>query len=104
MCWYGVSNSKSILLLASTHQSIHVNYSGFLSRIELQETIEDLTGQEFSMDHVEILYEEFDKDQNGKVDFPEFKTMMKYLKSTLQQTRRKSVSILWKLDDLYLSL
>lgn len=92
------------LLLASTHQSIHVNYSGFLSRIELQETIEDLTGQEFSMDHVEILYEEFDKDQNGKVDFPEFKTMMKYLKSTLKQTKRKSVSILWKLDDLYLSL
>ena len=91
-------------MLALTHQSTHVNYSGFLTRIELQGTIEDLTDQEFSMDHVEILYEEFDKDQNGKVDFPEFKTMMKYLKSTLQQTKRKSVSILRKLDDLYLSL
>lgn len=95
-------------MLAMTHinnsmKKSHRN-SGFLSRIELQTCIEDLTDQEFSMDHIEILYEEFDKDQNGKVDFPEFKTMMKYLKSTVKQTKRKSVRIKREFDNLYFVL
>lgn len=67
---------------------------GYLTRIELQCTIEELTNQEFSMDNVETLYEEFDKDKNGKVDYPEFKTMMKYLKTTVKlNTKRKSIGM-----------
>ena len=69
--------------------------TGYLSRIELQEAIEDLTNQEFSMDHIEILYEEFDRSQDGKVDFQEFKIMMKYLENTVETTkRRKSVRMI----------
>ncbi len=51
------------------------------------------------MDHVEILYEEFDKDKNGKVDFPELKTMMKYLKTTVTQ-KRKSVRLVQEFGNL----
>lgn len=67
---------------------------GFLTRIELQECIEGVTGQDFTMDHIETLYSEFDKDENGKVDWPEFKTMVSFL----QGTHKKRPSI--GLDDL----
>lgn len=70
---------------------------GYLTRTEVQSTIEELTDQEFSMDHIEILYEEFDKDANGKVDIPEFKTMVKYLRST-GNVKKKRMSI--GVDDL----
>ena len=61
-----------------------------MTRIEVQSAIEDLTNQTFSMDHVEILYSEFDKDENGKVDVPEFKTMIKYLRSTGAVKKKRS--------------
>lgn len=52
---------------------------GYLTRMELQTTIEELTYQEFDLSHIEVLYTEFDNDGNGKIDFPEFKTMISYL-------------------------
>ena len=63
-----------------------------MTRTEVQSTIEELTDQEFSMDHIEILYDEFDKDANGKVDIPEFKTMVKYLRST-GNVKKKRMSV-----------
>ena len=53
--------------------------AGYLTRMELQTTIEELTYQEFDLSHIEVLYTEFDNDENGKIDFPEFKTMISYL-------------------------
>ena len=53
--------------------------AGYLTRMELQTTIEELTYQEFDLSHIEVLYTEFDNDGNGKIDFPEFKTMISYL-------------------------
>lgn len=67
---------------------------GFLTRIELQACIQGVTGQDFTMDHIETLYGEFDKDENGQVDWPEFKTMISFL----QGTHKKRPSI--GLDDL----
>ena len=64
---------------------------GFLTRIELQACIQGVTGQDFTMDHIETLYSEFDKDENGKVDWPEFKTMVSFLQGT--HKKRPSVRI-----------
>jgi len=66
------------------------NEKGYLTRIELQKTIEEATFQEFDMNHIEILYQEFDKDENGKIDFPEFKVMVKYLKGNKKKKERSS--------------
>lgn len=61
-----------------------------MTRIELQSTIEEVTFQEFDMNHIEILYQEFDKDENGKIDFPEFKVMVKYLTGNKKKLERSS--------------
>ena len=66
------------------------NPTGYLTRIELQKTIEEATFQEFDMNHIEILYQEFDKDENGKIDFPEFKVMVKYIKGNKKKKERSS--------------
>jgi Ca2+-binding EF-hand superfamily protein len=42
------------------------------------------------MNHIEILYQEFDKDENGKIDFPEFKVMVKYLTGNKKKLERSS--------------
>jgi Ca2+-binding EF-hand superfamily protein len=65
-------------------------FTGYLTRIELQSTLEEVTFQAFDMNHIEILYQEFDKDENGKVDFPEFKVMVKYIKGDKKKLERTS--------------
>jgi len=75
-------------------QKFDKNDKGYLTRIEVQSTLEDLTNQEFGMDHIEILYAEFDKDENGKVDLPEFKSMVHYLReSGGVKMKRQSIGI-----------
>jgi len=74
---------------------------GYLTRTELQDAIEQLTDQEFRLDQIEALYGEFDKDGTGKVDFPEFKTLIKHLKEakgTLKTNNFRRGSLV--LDDL----
>ena len=60
---------------------------GYLTRIELQKTIGDVLFQDLSMDHIETLYTEFDKNEDGKIDFPEFKEMHRYIKEAKRKKR-----------------
>lgn len=69
------------------------NEKGYLTRLELQRAIMEVTGQEFTLDHVETLYTEFDKDENGKVDFPEIKSMLKFLMEQADSFSKKRPSL-----------
>ena len=63
-------------------------YIGILDRKELREALSAVLGEEIEMNHMEILFQEFDKDNNGEIDFSEFRTIISYLTANL----RKSVS------------
>jgi len=52
--------------------------NGVLSRIELRSAMEEMTGSKILLQHIEILFDEFDKDLNGTIDNYEFRTIMKY--------------------------
>jgi Ca2+-binding EF-hand superfamily protein len=60
--------------------------------MELRSAIEHVTGTMYSMNHIETLWQEFDKDDNGTIDAPEFRTLMKYIKNPPRVSFRKSVS------------
>jgi len=62
---------------------------GFLTRKELQSGLTESTFQEFDLSHIEVLYEEFDMDGNGKIDFPEFQTILKYLNVITKGSKQK---------------
>ena len=66
--------------------------SGLLNRVELRNAMQAVTGSKFSMNHIETLWGEFDKDNDGTIDYPEFQKMMKYVKAPQSDSMRKSVS------------
>lgn len=70
---------------------------GYLTRMELQTVIQELTSQKFDMNHIEVLYDEFDRNEDGKIDYPELKTCLKYINGT-KKSRRMNSS--FDLDDL----
>jgi len=91
---------RSSILITSDDQKIHdaftkndSNEKGYLTRMELKRAIMEVTGQEFTLNHVETLYTEFDKDENGKVDFPEMQSMLKFLMDQADSFSKKRPSL-----------
>lgn len=70
--------------------------NGLLNRSELRHAIEAMIGDEMSLDLMEMIYAEFDKDGNGDFDAHEFLGMMKYIEDSKSNNRTKSLC----LDDL----
>lgn len=63
--------------------------NGVLSRIELRSAMEEMTGSKIMLQHIEILFSEFDKDLNGVIDSCEFRTIMKYFNEKPKPRRMK---------------
>ena len=74
---------------ARSNKPNHTLRTGYVTRIELQKILKEVIYQDFEMSHIEILYNEFDRDDNGKIDFSEFKVMVNFLKA---EGRRKKAS------------
>jgi len=55
-----------------------VTKNGVLNRLELRSAMEEMTGSKILLQHIEIIFNEFDKDVNGVIDSCEFRTIMKY--------------------------
>jgi Ca2+-binding EF-hand superfamily protein len=66
--------------------------AGALNCVELRGAIEHMTGMEVSMDSIESLWDEFDKDIDGTIDCPEFINKMKYINNPRSRSVRRSVS------------
>jgi hypothetical protein len=81
------------LVLRLDERTHALTKTGYLTRMELQRAIMEVTGQEFTLDHVETLYTEFDKDENGKVDFPEIKSMLNFLLQQADSFSKKRPSV-----------
>lgn len=52
--------------------------NGVLNRLELRSAMEEMTGSKILLQHIEIIFDEFDKDANGVIDSCEYRTIMKY--------------------------
>ena len=87
---------------------------GVLNRMELRSAMEEMTGSKIMLQHVEMLFDEFDKDVNGVIDSCEFRTIMKYFNETpkpqkqtmgakggrrRRQSKRRSVSASKRIED-----
>jgi methylglyoxal synthase len=84
----GMNDDEKIMLEVFTE--IDKGNKGYLTRMELQKVIQELTSQHFEMNHIEVLYDEFDKNEDGKIDFPELKTCVKYINGTKKKRRMHS--------------
>ena len=78
------------LVLYIIYYILYILLIGILDRGELRRAISDVMGEEVDTNHIEILLQEFDKDENGEIDFSEFRTIAKYLQK--ENVRRRSVS------------
>ena len=68
-----------------------------MTRIELQRVLESYLRSEFTSNQIEMLYDEFDRNDDGKIDFQELKVLAAFLKSENRKNRsnrrKSSVSI-----------
>jgi len=71
---------------------------GYVSRTELQKILQAHLNSEFTSNQVEVLYTEFDKNDDGKIDFQELKVMVTFLKGETKRKKSRQSSIL--IDDL----
>eukprot|EP00536_Pseudo-nitzschia_multiseries_P012588 jgi/Psemu1/68376/estExt_Genemark1.C_4900025 len=87
---------ESIIQQQQTHEifdSFDDDNDGQLNRNELRKAIAVITGKnEIDMEHVESLLDEFDRDENGMLDFCEFQTLEKYLKRNSGKRRSSRIS------------
>lgn len=67
-----MSDDEAIMLDVFTE--LDQGDKGYLTRTEFQKVVHELTSQKFDMNHIEVLYEEFDRNDDGKIDYPELKT------------------------------
>ena len=88
---FPVDLKPMICFITSNSSFIH-SLTGLLNRVELRDAMEAVTGSKFSMSHIETLWAEFDKDQDGTIDYPEFQKMMGYVKAPRGDSMRRSVS------------
>lgn len=51
------------------------NNSGFISRCDLKRVMQEIVGENVSDEEVDLMMLEADKDQNGKIDYEEFKML-----------------------------
>jgi methylglyoxal synthase len=71
---------------------------GHVTRVELQKLLQSHLKSEYTSNQVEVLYNEFDKNDDGKIDFQELKVMVSFLKGESKRTKSRQTSIL--IDDL----
>lgn len=62
--------------------------------MEVGDGISEVVGQKLDSNQIHILFDEFDKDDNGEIDFQEFMVMADYFKTAMSLTvGTKSVSV-----------
>jgi len=69
---------------------------GYVTRMECKSCLEELHGSEFELEHIEILYKEFDHNADQNIDYQEFTVMHGYLKDLnpkKKESRRNSIDI-----------
>merc|ERR1712021_276730 len=69
---------------------------GYVTRMECKSCLEELHGSEFELEHIEILYKEFDHNADQNIDYQEFTVMHGYLKELKpgkKDNRRSSIDI-----------
>lgn len=91
-----MSDDEAIMLDVFTE--LDQGDKGYLTRTEFQKVVHELTSQKFDMNHIEVLYEEFDRNDDGKIDYPELKTCLKYINGT-KKRRTSSYSMDLNLSD-----
>mmetsp|Transcript_17261 Transcript_17261/g.19768 ORF Transcript_17261/g.19768 Transcript_17261/m.19768 type:complete len:441 (-) Transcript_17261:113-1435(-) len=64
-------------------QVIDTDGNGVLDRAEVSAGISLIVDMELDSNQVQILFDEFDKDDNGKIDFQEFSVMANYFKTAM---------------------
>ena len=66
-------------LIANLLQVFDRNNSGFISRCDLKRVMLEIVGEDVSDEEIDLMMLEADKDQNGKIDYEEFKMLQQVM-------------------------
>jgi len=95
-------DKRGSIIMNKAESSVHDVFTkydkgakGYVTRMECKSVLEELFSYEFELEHVEILYKEFDNNKDQSIDYQEFKVMHGYLKELqpAKKERRKSIDI-----------
>ena len=74
-------------LLYLTFQRFDMDNDGFISAVELRVALDNLSGEDLSMQEIEEMIADWDLDHNRQIDYQEFKTMLMDTASPPDQPR-----------------